>query len=87
MLVVRFAGQERLDRLGEVVFHLRRAASPAPRAGWPIAPWWALHAGNVSLQSARPPTRNWGHAFACGCGSPAGALGVRGIRLVVRVPI
>ena len=55
VLVVRFAGQERLDRLGEVVFHLRRAASPAPRAGWPIAPWWALHAGNLSLQTARPP--------------------------------
>ena len=87
VLVVCVAGQECLASLCEGIFHFRRAASPAPRAGWSVAPWWALQAGSLSFQAARPPTWYCGHAFVCWCGIPSGAFGVRGVRLVVRIPI
>ena len=49
VLLVCFAGQECLDSLCERIFHLHRAASPAPRAGWPAAPWWARQASRRSF--------------------------------------
>ena len=40
--VVSIAGQEFLDGLGEGLLQLRRSASPAPRAGWPVVAGRAL---------------------------------------------